>query len=82
MSLLYDLLKAYGKEKMLAAIKSCLLSDLVGAEYVEAMLSMDISSIKSETHAEPSQLPKPNPIDRNPGSYEAFAIKLDGGEDK
>lgn len=78
---LYELLKAYGKEKTLGAIRSCLSSDLIGVEYIEAMLSMDLPEMKSGISTKFEDLLKPNPIDRSLACYEKFAIKLDGGDE-
>ena len=79
---LYDLLNTYGSEKVLAAIKSCLSSNLIGAEYVEATLSMNLSRVENRTCTKSAELSKPNPMDRSLVCYERFAIRLDGGGPK
>ena len=53
---LYDLLNTYGSEKVLAAIKSCLSSNLIGAEYVEATLSMNLSRVENRTCTKSAEL--------------------------
>jgi transposase len=78
---LYDLLKVYGKEKMLSAIKSCLSSNLIGAEYVEATLVMEENEIEIPADANFRSI-SPNSFGRDLKDYEAFAIELDGGERK
>jgi hypothetical protein len=78
---LYEMLKTYGREKTLSAISSCLSSDLIGAEYVEATLVMDEHEMEIPIDANFRSIP-PNSFGRNLKDYEAFAIKLDGGEGK
>jgi transposase len=77
---LYDLLRAYGEEKTLSAIKSCLSSNLIGAEYIEATLLME-SEIEILVDANFRSIPQDS-SGRSLKDYEAFAIKLDGGEPK
>jgi transposase len=87
-SRLYELLKTYGKEKTIVAIRNCLLSNLIGAEYIEATLSMQEYIPNESTPGQPNDplisSPSPNmkSIPCELKAYEVFAINLDSGDEQ